>query len=895
MLRKLKKLLMIQEEETGQVIYFLLFFLLVSAGMAVGRSTADAMFFKRFGIEYLPMMYIIQSFLLAMVSTLYAAFADRVPAESFFRALFGVLTLLVAASWVVISHTGSSLVYPFYYLVYEVASELLLVHAALYVYQNMNTLQAKRLTPLFYAGAQIGTITGGTILAVLAPVIGTQNLLLLWCLLLGAGITVIILRHRRHGTSAYFRAPGKSRNPLLACTRDIQQGVRYSYRSELLRAASLALFCMVIAFYILCYSVNRVYSQTFESEAALTSFFGGLTAVTSAIALLLQLFVTNRSIQHFGIRKIHLLFPLTTITSLVALAFSFALPAALLGSLNKDSLMPAFRNPIRTMFFNVLPGYLQGRARAMSIAIVLPLALFFCGSLLWLMLKVEDTRYFLVPGILAACGYLYFNRKMNRAYVSTLLNTLKEKLFLPDERLYSELQGGSGDVVEEITQGVNHKESEVAVAFSRALVDACPDRAVDIILERVAQADNATADRLLRILAPLDIRPHIPQLFRLTKQGDNHLRATLLKMLVEQGDAQSLEIASGYLDSDNPRLRAVAICAALRMSSAHGVEAVWLELLDAGLPSRLAALDLIPDLQLLNETGRSRIVPVYRQMITQLLQQQPDDIRIRVLRQLPRWTGDVEAAVTQVLAEDIVRDNPELREAAAGCLHLLLKPGSDGLALQVLGDGHPGVRQAALRTLQRHFPDFQDIATRWVSDNQGNPRAQQALIEHLQQTKLPNAAYESIAGRKANEASRLHDALVGIEQAIARNGETTALVLLGHAVRERMEQTIQLSLLALTPLHEPGIISIIRAGFSSGDIRHVANAIEALGSLDNRHVADRLHAILQDCTGIQHRENASMFRNLESILDWCQAQPDTWLRECARHAKDDPAMECAGA
>jgi hypothetical protein len=46
----------------------------------------------------------------------------------------------------------------------------------------------------------------------------------------------------------------------------------------------------------------------------------------------------------------------------------------------------------------------------------------------------------------------------------------------------------------------------VAIAFSRALVDAFPDRAVDIILERVARADNATADRLLRILAPLDIR-----------------------------------------------------------------------------------------------------------------------------------------------------------------------------------------------------------------------------------------------------------------------------------------------------------------------------------------------------------------------------------------------------
>jgi hypothetical protein len=485
MLKRLQKVLMIQEGETGSVAYFLVFFLLVSAGMAVGRSTADAMFFKRFGIEYLPVMYIIQSFLLAMVSTLYAAFADRVPAESFFRALFGVLILLVAVSWAVISYTGSSLIYPFYYFVYEVASELLLVHAALYVYQNMNTLQAKRLTPLFYAGAQIGTVAGGVGLALLAPVLGTQNLLLLWCLLLGAGILAILLHHRRHGVSTHFRAPTKTRNRLQVAVRDLQQGVRYTYRSKLLRAASLAMFFMVIAFYILCYSVNRVYTQTFESEAALTSFFGILTAVSSAIALLLQLFVTNRTIESFGVRRINLLFPVTTTASLGALAFSFTLPAAMIGSINKDALMPAFRNPVRTMFFNVLPGYLQGRARAMSIAIVLPLALFVCGSLLWIMLKVEDTRYFLIPGMLAACCYLYFNLKMNRAYVSTLLNTLKEKLFLPDERLYTELQGGSSEVLQELSRGVSQEDSTVAIAFSRALVDAFPEQATGIILERV--------------------------------------------------------------------------------------------------------------------------------------------------------------------------------------------------------------------------------------------------------------------------------------------------------------------------------------------------------------------------------------------------------------------------
>ena len=249
-----------------------------------------------------------------------------------------------------------------------------------------------------------------------------------------------------------------------------------------------------------------------------------------------------------------------------------------------------------------------------------------------------------------------------------------------------------------------------------------------------------------------------------------------------------------------------------------------------------------------------------------------------------------------MLEQDIEHENPELREAAAGCLHLLVSSASDERVLQVLGDGHPGVRQAALGNLLQQFPgDFREIALGWVLDNRGKPRAQQVLINHLQQTGLPDRTCEDIAGRKADVAGRLHDALTALASAPAPDNGTTALELLEQALRERLEQAIQLALLALSPLHEPGTIAVIRAGFSSGDIRHVANAIEALGNLENRRIADRLHAILQDSMGMTHREHTSVFDDLQSLLKWCLEQPDSWLRECARHALDNMPPEQHGA
>ena len=244
---------------------------------------------------------------------------------------------------------------------------------------------------------------------------------------------------------------------------------------------------MVLSFYVLCYSTNRIYTQTFDTEESLTRFFGLLTAITSTIALFLQLFVTNRAIAHFGVRTINLLFPWTTVACLTVLTFSFSLPSAILGSLNKDTLMQAFRNPVRSMFFNVLPGYMQGRARAMSIALVMPLALMLCGVLLILLQHLDHPVYYLVPGVFAACLYLFSCRLMNKAYVSTLISTLKECLYLPEKRMYADLQGCGEDTLDEIMRGIKHPDVEVALAFAKILAASFPDQAVEIILRMLVE------------------------------------------------------------------------------------------------------------------------------------------------------------------------------------------------------------------------------------------------------------------------------------------------------------------------------------------------------------------------------------------------------------------------
>lgn len=191
---------------------------------------------------------------------------DYVPAETFFRAILTVLTVLLLASWTCMPFFPLSGIYPVYYLMHKVASELLLVHSALYVNQNFNTLQSKRLSPVILSGAEIGSLTGALFTSMGAGILGVQNLLLVW---LGLGLCFILLlavRHGRAGPSPFFRAQRKPRNRWRGSLNQLREGLVFIRRSALLKYTSLSLLCLVFAYYVLTYSVNRVYTDTFTSE-----------------------------------------------------------------------------------------------------------------------------------------------------------------------------------------------------------------------------------------------------------------------------------------------------------------------------------------------------------------------------------------------------------------------------------------------------------------------------------------------------------------------------------------------------------------------------------------------------------------------------------------------------
>ena len=461
LIERVTKALLIKPNESRIVAYNLGLFVFLGVGLALGRGTADALFFKRYGIEHLPWVYVLSALSLAASCTVYAAFADRLSSERFFKYILGGLSVSLLLVWALMQFPDNDWSYPLYYVVYEVASELTLIHAGLYLNQNLNALQAKRLVPLIFGGSQVGVILGGIMLATLSPLIGVSNILLIWALASVISIAMLANWHRRQGTSPFYRAGRKRKLSLAGSLNDAFQGLQFMKHSSLLRMASFALFFMVVMFYVLIYSVNQIYTETFRTEESLSAFFGVLVAVNSLIALVLQFFVANRLLRRFGVKTVNLFFPFTSLFSYLMLLVSFTLPSALVGSFNKDVVMTAFRNPVWNLMMNALPGNIQGRARAMTVAVVIPAALLMAGVLLLGVKSLDSPVYVALIGLVSAALYLHFSRHMNRVYVAEMISHLKQKLTLPDEESAMALRGSDGSVLHDLTDGIQHPDDQI--------------------------------------------------------------------------------------------------------------------------------------------------------------------------------------------------------------------------------------------------------------------------------------------------------------------------------------------------------------------------------------------------------------------------------------------------
>lgn len=870
---------MVREAERSLLPYYIALFVLLGLGLSLGRGSMLALFLKRYGLEYLPVMYALLSVCMVVVSLTYAAYVDRVPSERLFTRMFAALGALVALIWGVMSFTSADWVYPAYFLVYEVASELLLLHAKLYVEQNFDGLQLHRLASPMFASINIGKIFGGVLLGVLVPLISVANTLLVWVVLVAVPVVLIVRQHRHAGISPFYRPGRKGSGGLKRAVEQVAQGVRFFRKTALLRAASFALFFMIISSFILDYSIDRVLTETFHDEGQLASVIGWISAFAGATALLVQLFLTGKLMHRFGVTSVGLALPTSMVLSFLALLASFSLPAALVGIFSRDVIAQAIRKPARMALLHAIPDHMLGRVNALSAALVLPAALLVASGFLLLTQALPVPSYFVAGGALTSLLYLIFRVRANRAYAPAVLSTLSHRLFLPHRHGETDLHAGNDELCTELARGIAGPDEEVAFAYARMLVTLRPDMASRAIAQRLPTASYRTRDRLLRLLIAKEL-PAADMLWAALSDTDLRLKATILEALFDARDMRAVVHIAPCLASDNPRVAALGVLGAFRYRMREfddEAQRIWERLLSGEQEGEniagLGLLARIPDRRLLSRLGT-------------LLGHRSERVRRAALDVLSRFPpGTLPEFGSSI--EAIYRDGDvHTRASCVGAFRALDPEARRALCMQAIADEHATVRDAALSLLEECEGRAQaaQIATRWILDNRGAPRSQRSALDALARLRVPREVFERIAEMKVKEARTLFHGVQVIRRDQGTQPSHKVLELLGVILQERVSQVLDLALTAMRNFEDRAAIAAIRAGLASGDRRHVVHACAALHNLHSHALCAPLVDII-DHAGIEKREHHDThgegFHTAGDVIAWCAGHSDSWLRECA--------------
>src|SRR5215211_6499753 len=176
---RLTQALSIRPGESRMASLMLSIMLFTAMGSSLGGTGIEALFFARFGVEYLPYMFVGLGITSMVISFGTTAALGSIPRRILYLAIPLVLAILLIVARLAL-FAKLSWLYPTLWLGKEILNSLtgILIWGIAGVV--CDTRQAKRLFPLFNASRILGQVIGGFATGSLVNSLGVENLLLVW-------------------------------------------------------------------------------------------------------------------------------------------------------------------------------------------------------------------------------------------------------------------------------------------------------------------------------------------------------------------------------------------------------------------------------------------------------------------------------------------------------------------------------------------------------------------------------------------------------------------------------------------------------------------------------------------------------------------------------------------
>lgn len=532
----------------------------IAFAVAVGQIAAEAsyqsLFSMRFGIEYLPLMYLIEVGIIPLEIWFFVKLTEWHGKAAFLKLVYGGLTAVVLCNSMILlclQFFGIQAVwfYPLLFLTSNIADRGFVTVMWVLAEDMCTTRQAKRIFPVLIGCYTLGSIITGFFINHTnsgSGGISPEMIYLIWpCMMMIGGIAwrQVVVRYIQP-----MSALAEDEQP-----SDMLSSIRIIGKSAFLRVAILVMVLLYGVAFLMEYELTAVSKAACADEEELTAFWGLFLAVYYTSGLLVGGLILGPLLERFGIGNV-----VVMTTGLATAAFfqmtlfaagPWTLTAVFIGGVMMYVVMYTIADPTYQLFFKTIPA----RQRT-GVRLVFGGALFAGGKLLCSglaalhSLGIVNLTYLSLLGLLLSLCMLVLAIRQKRLYFIQLINHVRDRVLplqeMPFGLIGRKLSAAEVAPVKALLDGDKRKvklgleiygslhvlhATEAALQLTSFLTD--DDAEIRLLALRALASEGGMVDLspFRQALQDEDIRVVAEALRVLGKAGDDATRESRMQLL----------------------------------------------------------------------------------------------------------------------------------------------------------------------------------------------------------------------------------------------------------------------------------------------------------------------------------------------------------------------------
>jgi hypothetical protein len=830
---KILSLLKVYEEEISVLLWTtVLLFLIRSAGIILSNY-AETTFLKRYGVEYLPVVNMINAVATSFIIGALTVFMGKISGARLLSYVFIVSGISVTLIRQFIP-LGFDILYP---LLFMLKSQFEILHALLF--WNMcndlfNTRQSKRLFPLLTAGGIIGLILGSVSTPYFAKTFELDNLLYIYLATCLTGFVFVRAMGRSYSSLICPKKnhkPGKEKLSMIQQFKDVYPLVK---DSTLIKIVLVLTFMPNVVIPIINYQFNYAVNDQFSSEAAMIQFFGYFWGGLNTISLFILLFV-GRIYGRWGLPVALMFHPFNYMIAFLAFLFRFDMFSAAYARMSTTIIRNTINLPANNILIGLFPESYRNMIRPFLRGTVVRIALFTGSSLILISEPLFHPKYLTLVALPFVLAWMAAPIILKSKYALVLRDLISKNLLDIKSLDTKELKHifKQDKILLDLETSFLAARGQDAIWYGKLMKKLFPEKSDPLILQSLREQNQETQILLIKMLSPETQASAAKELLKFINPEKPALTITILKLICQHKAEVILDIdLTPYLDSTNPVLRGSSIACLYSVNpERHGpLLKAWLEspqldqrqsgIIGAGLSQDQGFIG--PLLALLAEESNAPLVP-------------------DVITALSRLRGK---GLNEVISPYLSHAKKEIRTAALNALEI-----NDALSMKkviaLLGDIDDTVHELAKGKI-REAP-YQDDKVLVEALALPSTKARRGLFELLEALDIKE--FDVLMFAKENLNKCYGYLAMGENLSHLPQGRMKDLVI--EHLFQKKGRVLE-NIIRVLAIHDAtGRMKTVWRGMFSNDTRQKANSIELLSDILDRKTFNTMLPLLESPTPAQ--------------------------------------------